>query len=228
MCSSEKFHNIHQKIGDFATITDFDSSQDRIELKGVLKDYRLQVVGNNTRILLYDENNPYRPDPPEIIGIVQGRTNLRLDSDDFLFYERENPGGVTNNSVFSGDNAESLSYLSSGSEVNISAQLTTVQPNNNTDVDFFSFSLETAGNVTIRTVTSGDTVLGLFDNNGTLLQFDDQSGGGNSSLITSLLDLGSYSISVSKFPSFPEDGGNFSGDASYLPDFSYTLEVSVA
>ncbi|MEH2053579.1 calcium-binding protein [Nostoc sp.] len=207
-------------FADFATITDFDSSQDRIELKGTPLDYRLQVVGSNTRIFVDKPGS----EPDEIIGILQGRNNLRLDSDDFLFYEQENPGEATNNTLAT---AEGLGSLSSGSNVNLSAQLATVQPGGNfSSFDFFTFSLANAGTVTIRTVTSGDTVLGLFDDFGTLLQADDDSGGGNSSLISSSLSAGTYSISVSKYALFPEDGGTFSGSTS-SNDFTYTLGVSV-
>ncbi|MEH1838487.1 MAG: DVUA0089 family protein [Nostoc sp.] len=67
----------------------------------------------------------------------------------------------------------------------------------------------------------------MFNDTGTLLQTDDDGGGDNSSLITSSLSAGTYFISVSKFPFLPEDGGTFSGSGS-RPDFSYTLEVSVA
>ncbi|AUB40918.1 Ca2+-binding protein, RTX toxin-related [Nostoc flagelliforme CCNUN1] len=200
---------------DLAIIIDFDSSQDRIELKGPPQDYSLRVVGSNTRIFLAQQD--------EIIGILQGKTNLRLDSDDFLFYERENPGEGTNNSL---DSAEGLGSLSSGSDVNLLAQLTTVQPGDNSDFDFFTFSLANPGTVTIATVTSGDTVLGLFDGAGTLLQSNDDNGTDLGSLITSSLGAGTYSISVSKFGFSPEDGGTFSGSTS-IPDLSYTLEVSL-
>ncbi|BBD65852.1 hypothetical protein NIES4072_04690 [Nostoc commune NIES-4072] len=205
-------------FGDLATITDFDSSQDRIELKGSPQDYRLQVVGSNTRIFLTEQD--------ESIGVVQRRNNLRLDSDDFLFYERENAGEARNNSL---DTAEGLGSLSSGSDINLLAQLTTVQPGDKPDFDFFTFSLANPGTVTIATVTSGDTILGLFDITGTLLQSNDDSGvpGDNSSLITSSLGAGTYSISVSKFAFLPENGGVFSGSTSRA-DFSYTLEVSLA
>ncbi|MFW9264016.1 pre-peptidase C-terminal domain-containing protein, partial [Nostoc sp. CALU 546] len=205
-------------FGDFATINDFDSSQDRIELKGALKDYRLQVVGSNTRIFV---DKPIA-ETDEIIGIALGRNNLRLDSDDFLFLERENVGEGTNNTL---DSAEGLGSLSSGSNVNVSAQLTAVQPGDNPDFDFFTFSLANAGTVTIRTtLTSGDTILGLFDDFGTLLLSDDDSGGGNSSLISSFLGAGTYSISVSDFSSFPENGGTFS--AATFDPASYRLQVS--
>ncbi|MBN3908361.1 MAG: pre-peptidase C-terminal domain-containing protein [Nostoc sp. NMS1] len=210
-------------FGDLATITNFDSSQDKIELKGALQDYRLQVVGSNTRIFVDKPG----AEPDEIVGILQGRNNVRLDSDDFLFYERENAGEGTNNTL---ESAEGLGSLSSGSNVNLSAQITTVQPGNNTDFDFFTFSLANAGNVTITTATSGDTVLGLFDNTGTLLQSNDDNGLPRdlTSLITASLNAGTYSISVSKFAFLPGDGGIFSNvDNISKPDFSYTLGVSV-
>ncbi|MEH2215335.1 calcium-binding protein [Nostoc sp.] len=68
-------------FGDLATITDFDSSQDRIELNGFSQDYRLQVVGSNTRIFL----DKLGAEQDEIIGIVQGVVGLTLDSDNFTF-----------------------------------------------------------------------------------------------------------------------------------------------
>ncbi|MCC5619857.1 pre-peptidase C-terminal domain-containing protein [Nostoc sp. CHAB 5715] len=207
-------------FGDLAFITDFDSSQDRIELKGTPQDYILQVVGSNTRIFL---DKP-KAEQDEIIGILEGKINLRLDSDDFLFYEAENAGEGTNNSL---NSAEELGSLSSGSNVNVSAQLATVQPGGNPDFDFFRFTLANSGTVTIRTVTSGDTVLGLFNGAGNLVASNDDSGGGGSSLITSSLGTGTYSISVSKYAFFPQNGGTFSGSTSN-PDFSYTLGVSLA
>ncbi|MEH2354727.1 calcium-binding protein [Nostoc sp.] len=68
-------------FGDLAFITDFNSSQDRIELNGFSQDYRLQVVGNNTRIFL----DKLGAEQDEIIGIVQGVVGLTLDSDNFTF-----------------------------------------------------------------------------------------------------------------------------------------------
>jgi|GEM_PF-1565591 len=207
-------------FGDFATITDFDSSQDQIELKGTPLDYRLQVASGSTRIFLDKQGT----EQDEIIGILEGKTNLRLDSDDFLFNELEIAGEDTNNSL---NNAEGLGSLSSGSEVNLLAQLATVQPGDNSDSDFFKFSVANPGTVTISTVTSGDTVLGLFNGAGTLLEINDDNGSTQASLISTFLDAGTYSISVSKFSFLPEDGGIFSGSTS-IPDFSYTLEVSFA
>ncbi|MHC5599267.1 MAG: hypothetical protein ACYTXC_25540 [Nostoc sp.] len=210
-------------FGDFATLTDFDSSQDRIQLKGSVQDYRLQVVETNTRLFVDKPG----AEPDEIIGILQGRNNVRLDSDDFLFYERENAGEATNNTLAS---AEGLGSLSLGSNVNLSAQITTVQPGDNTDFDFFTFSLANTRTVTINTTTSGDTVLGLFNDAGTLLQSNDDNGnpGDLASLITASLGAGTYSISVSKYAFLPENGGIFSNvNGISSSDLSYTLGVSV-
>ncbi|MEH1832245.1 MAG: DVUA0089 family protein [Nostoc sp.] len=206
-------------FGDLAIINDFDSSQDRIELKGPPQDYILKPFGGSTQILL---NQPTELD--EIIGAVQGRNNLRLDSDDFLFYERENAGEATNNTQ---DSAEGLGSLSSGSNVNLSAQIATSQPGGNPDFDFFTFSLAKPGTVTIRTVTSGDTVLALFNGAGNFVTSNDDGGGGKSSLITSSLGAGKYSILVSDYASLVQDGGTLSGSTSNA-NFPYTLGVSVA
>ncbi|MFN6461907.1 MAG: DVUA0089 family protein [Nostoc sp. DedVER02] len=204
-------------LDDYSTITDFDSSQDLIRLKGAPQDYRLQVVGSNTRIFVDKPGT----EPDELIGILQGKTNLRLDSDDFLFGELENAGEGINNTLSS---AEGLGSLSSGSNINIEAQLATVQSGNNEDFDFFKFTLTNSGTVNIRTVTSGDTILGLFNSAGNLVTSNDDGGGGNSSLISTFLSAGTYSISVSDFPAFPQNGGTFS--SSGFDPISYTLQVS--
>ncbi|MEH2327251.1 MAG: calcium-binding protein [Nostoc sp.] len=205
---------------DLATITDFNPSEDRIELKGSPNNYRLQSVGANTQIFLDKPG----AEPDEIIGIVQGLVNLRLDSNDFLFYEGENAGKATNNTLAS---AERLGSLSSGSDVNLSGELVTVQPGDNPDFDFFTFSLANPATATITAATTDDTVIGLFNNAGTLLQSDDDSGTDFGSLITGSLGAGTYSISVSKYAFFPQDGGTFSGSSDSNPA-PYTLKVSLA
>ncbi|MEH2295896.1 calcium-binding protein [Nostoc sp.] len=68
-------------FGDLAIITDFDSSQDRIQLKGSPQDYLLQVVGSNTRIFL----DKLGGEQNEIIGLVQGVVGLSLESNNFTF-----------------------------------------------------------------------------------------------------------------------------------------------
>ncbi|MHC5937539.1 calcium-binding protein [Nostoc sp.] len=199
-------------FGDFATITDFQSNQDQIQLKGTPQDYRLQAVGGNTRIF-YEQ--PGQVD--ELIGIVQGRNNLQLRSNDFLYYEREDAGQSTNNTL---GNAEGLGSLSSGSKVNISGELATPQAGGNPDFDFFTFYLPTSGTITINTVTSGKAITGLFKDYGTLLTSQ------KSSPITGFLSAGTYSISVSKDSFVPQNNGTFFGISSE-PDFSYTLGISI-
>lgn len=198
-------------FGDYALITDFQSSQDRIQLKGTPQDYRLQAVGGNTRIFSEQSGAV-----DELIGIVQGKNNLQLRSDDFLFYEQEDAGQSTNNTL---GTAEGLGSLSSGSKVNISGELATPQAGGNPDVDFFTFYLPNSGTVTINTVASGKANIGLFKDYGTLITSQ------NSSSITGLLGAGTYSISVSKDSFLPQNNGTFFGTNSE-PDLSYTLGIS--
>ncbi|MCC5641974.1 DVUA0089 family protein [Nostoc sp. CHAB 5824] len=155
---------------------------------------------------------------------MQGVVNLRLDSDDFLFYEQENAGQATNNTLAS---TEGLGSLSSGSDVNLSGELVTVQPGDNPDFDFFTFSLASQKTVTISAATTDDTVIGLFNNARILLQTDDDSSPNLGSLITASLSAGTYLISVSKYAFFPQNGGTFSGSSDSNPA-PYTLEVSLA
>lgn len=183
--------------------------------KDPIEDYRLQAAGANTQIFLDKPG----VEPDEIIGIVEQASSLRLDSDDFLFNERENRGQGTNNRLAT---AEGLGTLTSGSDVNTSAQLARVQPGNRPDFDFFSFSLENPETVTISSDNFSGLfpVLGLFNSAGNVIE-------SNSSLeITASLGAGDYSISVSDFDFFPEDGGTF--DRGFFDPGSYTLEVAVA
>ncbi|MBD0386693.1 MAG: DVUA0089 family protein [Nostoc sp. C3-bin3] len=207
-------------FGDLATITDFNTSEDRIELKGSPTNYRLQSAGTTTQIFLDKPG----AEPDEIIGIVERVVNLRLDSDDFLFYEQENARQATNNTLAS---AQGLGSLSSGSDVNLSGELVTVQPGDNPDFDFFTFSLGNQETVTISAATTDDTVIGLFNNTGILLQSDDDSGPDFGSLITASLGAGTYSVSVSKYAFFPQNGGTFSGSSDSNPA-PYTLKISLA
>jgi uncharacterized Zn ribbon protein len=81
------------------------------------------------------------------------------------------------------------------------------------DLDYFTFSVATATYVTISTVTTGDTELGLFDANGnTLAENDDVSVGDTSSWIGMNLATGVYYVGVRAFTS-----------ADWIP--AYTLTV---
>jgi Ca2+-binding RTX toxin-like protein len=200
-------------FADYATISGFNSNEDTIQIKGTLGDYRLQTVGANTRVFLDKSGGEL----DELVGVVQA-SSLRLDSNDFLFYEKEDARQGTNNTLAT---AEELGTLTSGSEVNTSAQLATL-PGNNPDFDFFTFSLANPGTVTISTPNSSGTfpVLGLFNSAGNL------QSSSTSQSITASLGAGTYSISVSDFDYFPQNGGTFS--SSFFDPGSYTLGVTVA
>ncbi|MDF5734656.1 MAG: hypothetical protein PUQ00_02880 [Nostoc sp. S13] len=200
-------------LADYATISGFNSNEDTIQLKGTLGDYRLETVGADTRVFL--DNSGGEVD--ELVGVVQA-SSLKLDSDDFLFYEKEDAGQGTNNILAT---AEKLGTLTSGSEVNTSAQLATL-PGNNPDFDFFTFSLGNPGTVTISTSNYNGLypVLGLFNSAGNLQKSS------TSQSITASLGAGTYSISVSDYNYFPQNGGTFNS-GSFDPG-SYTLGVTVA
>jgi RHS repeat-associated protein len=61
---------------DFALITDFNSAEDIIQLKGLASDYRLEISGNATHLYLQ------KPDaePDELIAKLQNATGLDLAS----------------------------------------------------------------------------------------------------------------------------------------------------
>ena len=198
-------------LTDYATISGFNSNEDTIQLKGTLADYRLQTVGADTRVFLDNSG-----ELDELVGVVQA-SPLKLDSDDFLFYEKEDAGQGTNNTLAT---AEKLGTLTSGSEVNTSAQLARL-PGNNPDFDFFTFSLANPGTVTINTPNYSGTypVLGLFNSAGNL------QSSSTSQSITASLGAGTYSISVSDYDYFPQNGGTFS--SGYFDPGSYTLGITV-
>jgi len=70
---------------DYALITDFNTSEDVIQLKGRQRNYRLgsSPTGLPAGTAIYRDKLGEEPD--ELIGIVQGSSNLSLDSDDFRF-----------------------------------------------------------------------------------------------------------------------------------------------
>lgn len=93
------------------------------------------------------------------------------------------------------------------------------------DIDFFSISL-VAGEMFVMTTTplddppghsDPDTVIGIFDSGGTLLDFDDDDGIGlGSSLFFVVPSSGTYFVGITGFPDFDFTGGDHSEDGSYL------------
>jgi len=70
---------------DYALITGFNTSEDVIQLNGQQGNYRLgsSPTGLPAGTAIYRDKPGEEPD--ELIGIVQGSSNLSLDSDDFRF-----------------------------------------------------------------------------------------------------------------------------------------------
>jgi hypothetical protein len=82
------------------------------------------------------------------------------------------------------------------------------------DLDYYTFNVTVATYVTISTVTTGDTEIGLFDAVGnTLAENDDVSSGDTSSWIGMNLAIGTYYVAVREF-----------SDTDYV--IPYTLHVT--
>jgi hypothetical protein len=88
------------------------------------------------------------------------------------------------------------------------------------DIDYFAFTAS-AGNTLLAEIVSGglDTLIGLFDADGTLLDTDDDGGSGLLSKIQFIVPTdGTYVLAVTTFPDFDFDGsGGSSG--------RYVLEI---
>ncbi|HAG81868.1 MAG TPA: hypothetical protein DCL61_12060, partial [Cyanobacteria bacterium UBA12227] len=73
---------------DYALITDFETRQDKIQLRGEAEDYILKTspisVGSSTKdIGIYFDKSSSQPD--ELIAIVQDVSSLNLSSSYFVF-----------------------------------------------------------------------------------------------------------------------------------------------
>ncbi len=95
------------------------------------------------------------------------------------------------------------------------------------DVDFFSINLIAGEIITIVTTpqppdfTTPDTLLGLFDNNQTLLQLDDDSGPGLGSLVQwQATYTGTHFFAVTGFPD-----QNFTGGHSQVGNYVLTVSI---
>ncbi|NCR66249.1 MAG: hypothetical protein GPJ34_06510, partial [Microcystis aeruginosa LL11-07] len=82
--------------GDYATIADFDVNFDVIQLQGQKNNYRLAISGLDTWLYLDKPGT----EPDELIAIIQGKTNLNLDSQNFVYVEPVNtPPTTSDNSL---------------------------------------------------------------------------------------------------------------------------------
>jgi len=61
---------------DYATITDFNPFDDKVQLRGTLANYRLEVAGSNTNLYLVKTG----AEPDELIAVFQDITGLNLTS----------------------------------------------------------------------------------------------------------------------------------------------------
>ena len=61
---------------DYATITDFNPLEDKVQLRGTLANYRLEVAGSNTNLYLVKTG----AEPDELIAVFQDITGLNLTS----------------------------------------------------------------------------------------------------------------------------------------------------
>ncbi|MBW4549589.1 MAG: S8 family serine peptidase, partial [Aphanocapsa sp. GSE-SYN-MK-11-07L] len=66
---------------DYATIADFNPSQDKVQLQGAASNYRLEISGANTNLYLDKAGS----EPDELIGVFQNITGLNLTSSAFEY-----------------------------------------------------------------------------------------------------------------------------------------------
>ena len=66
---------------DYATITDFNPLEDKVQLRGLASNYRLEISGSNTN-LFFDKDGS---EPDELIGVFQNQTGLNLTSSAFEY-----------------------------------------------------------------------------------------------------------------------------------------------
>jgi len=96
---------------DYVLISDFDTSEDVIQLNGQQRDYRLgsSPTGLPVGTAIYRDKPGEEPD--ELIGIVQGSPELSLDSDGFSFIsefnlsELDGRNGFVLNGINASDNS---------------------------------------------------------------------------------------------------------------------------
>ncbi|MDB9435378.1 Calx-beta domain-containing protein, partial [Dolichospermum lemmermannii CS-548] len=66
---------------DYATITDFNPSEDKVKLQGIATNYRLETSGSNTNLYIDKAGS----EPDELIAVFQNVTGLNLTSGAFEY-----------------------------------------------------------------------------------------------------------------------------------------------
>jgi hypothetical protein len=90
------------------------------------------------------------------------------------------------------------------------------------DVDYYRFRAEANTTLTAEIISAEfDSLIGLFDEDGNLLDFDDDGGAGLlSKLVYPILEKGEYILAVTAFADFDFDGDGFSGGCYVLDVFA--------
>ena len=70
---------------DVGIVTDFNSTEDKIQLSGSAEDYVLELTSEGTSIFLDADNNGMLSDGDDEIAVVESNSNLDLNSVDFNF-----------------------------------------------------------------------------------------------------------------------------------------------
>ena len=71
------------KYGDFAWITDFDASQDKVQLWGSPELYETKVVNGTTRLFCKEEDGINKSS--ELVAYFKDNTNIDLNSSAFEY-----------------------------------------------------------------------------------------------------------------------------------------------
>jgi hypothetical protein len=137
------------------------------------------------------------------------------------------------NSVFKGAEKLQTSDFQNGAyseQANISDQA---------DIDIWRVTLQAGQTLTALADApdnyTPDTILGIYNNKGQLLAYDDDSGDGYDALLSwTAQNDGQYFVAVSQYPSFPTGGGDFQngpeyGDTGYWTgpgDYTFNLWIS--
>lgn len=117
---------------DYATIADFNPTEDIIQLQGSPSKYILEVSDSDTKLLI---NKP-SGEPDELIAIIQGVTDLNLKADYFVFAQPVNQPPVAQNDT-------ATTYQNTPITITVDTLLS-----NDTDIDGDTLTLSSVDNAT--------------------------------------------------------------------------------
>ncbi|BDA73778.1 hypothetical protein CAL7716_079440 [Calothrix sp. PCC 7716] len=109
---------------DYATLTDFNPSEDKVQLQGSANNYRLEVSGSNTNLYIDKAGS----EPDELIAVFQNVTGLNLNSSAFEYVAPINEVAFGNGTYSVSENGTAQVTLtragSSTGEVSVTLALT--------------------------------------------------------------------------------------------------------